>query len=185
MKRITAVILLTLLIASLSSCAKTPEQRLSEALRPFMDALEQPDLSGMTMTGYLRNLMIADDRCFTPQELIDKIENDDERGDVFEIDNDALQQHKPLLSRIRPENFSLVREPMGVMDVSLYLVFKSQSGEKLLELIHGGYSDETTVVYGIETNSTLFVNGCEVKLDDFYTELFEELVDPYLPESLE
>ena len=183
MKRITAVLLLISLLVCLSSCAKTPEQKLAEALQPYTDALEQPDLSGMTMTGYCKNMLITDIWCFTPEELIDKIANDSERGDVFELDNETLQQHKAFLSRIRPENFHLVQDPKGTMDVSLYLVFASQSGEKLLEVIFGGYSDETSVVNGIETHSTLFVNGCEVKLDEFYSEIFDELAAPYLHES--
>ena len=175
--------LLIVLLVCLSSCAKTPEQRLAEALQPFTYALEQPNLSGMTMTGYIRNLLITDGWCSTPEELIDKIAYDSERGDIFALDNDTLQQHTAFLSSIKPERFQLVQNPKGTMDVTLYLVFESQIGEDLLEVIFGGFSDETTTVNGIETNQTLFINGCEVKVDDFYAELFYELVDPYLPES--
>lgn len=142
------------------------EQELSAALQPFMDALNQPDMGGMTMTGYVKSSTIADARKFSPEELIAFIAEDDSNGDVIYVDNDELRQYKTLLSRIRPENFVLAQASYGSVDVQDYLVFESKDHEKLLEITAFGFSGETGEVNGIETPYTLFLNGVEVKLDD-------------------
>lgn len=160
------------------------EGSLAAALQPFMDALNQPDMGGMTMTGYHKNPMIADGRAFSPEDLIAFIEKDESYGDVIYLDNDELQQHKTLLSQIRPENFVLEQAAArGGKDFVIYLIFESEDHEKLLEITGFGFSEETREVQGIETPYTLLLNGVEVKLDDSNWDMICELLEDGLAKN--
>lgn len=180
---VVCVVIAVCLLTDPRSEESPAEQELSAALQPFMDALKQPDMGGMTLTAYVKSSMIADARKFSPEELIAFIAEDDSNGDVIYLDNDELRQYKTLLSRIRPENFVLEQASHGSMDVNDYLVFESKDHEKLLEITAFGFSGETGEVNGIETPYTLFLNGVEVKLDDDNWDIICELLEDKLAKN--
>ncbi len=171
-KSIISGLLILLSITILTSCvgaAMPPEEtradmRPEEALQYFSQQIEKGSLRDISLTIYYFSPYILTFDAVSVEGII--------RGHDYKIvvDGTRLEVYIDLLKQMI--NTALIpAEHEQYLNARIYYVFETKEGEKLFDVAMWGYLSST--------DSSIYVNGLEVKEDN----IFYDVLMPFLPED--